>query len=236
MRACFTQLAGEVEADLLEDPVSDGDRVRYGRGISSDLRADQGKSSVVGSMDERERDQRPPCCAVLRVTCQSLVDVPVPVQVEDCRSFTRPAMPHRAVPRQSLEVCHGGLQDRCHAGGEVGCPVSSPYCRSRSPSSSITWPIFDGGRVRRTWIAGHAARRGSCRRADGLPCTSALEKPFFRLPKQGDHEPDPHAPKSWPWWRRRCHDPGDITHVPSKAHDRPDKSKAASSESSDRSA
>lgn len=47
--------------------------------------------------------------------------------------------------------------------------------------------------------------------------------------------PDPHAPKSWPWWRRRCHDLGDIMHVPSQAHDRPDKSKGVSSEPSDRS-
>ncbi|WP_405859754.1 hypothetical protein OG361_34155 [Streptomyces sp. NBC_00090] len=36
--------------------------------------------------------------------------------------------------------------------------------------------------------------------------------------------PDPHAPDVWPWWRRRCQDLGDIMHVPSQAHDRPDKS------------
>lgn len=34
--------------------------------------------------------------------------------------------------------------------------------------------------------------------------------------------PNPHAPRAWPWWRRRCQDLGDIMHVPSQTNDRPD--------------
>ncbi|GAA4596145.1 hypothetical protein GCM10023194_67530 [Planotetraspora phitsanulokensis] len=34
--------------------------------------------------------------------------------------------------------------------------------------------------------------------------------------------PNPHAPKTWPWWHRRCGDLGDILLVPSQEHDRPD--------------
>ncbi|MET8968824.1 hypothetical protein [Streptomyces hydrogenans] len=30
--------------------------------------------------------------------------------------------------------------------------------------------------------------------------------------------PDPRTPPAWPWWRRRCHDLGDIMNVPSQAH------------------
>jgi hypothetical protein len=34
--------------------------------------------------------------------------------------------------------------------------------------------------------------------------------------------PDPYAPRAWPWWRRRCHDLGEVLLVPSQERDRQD--------------